>query len=80
MLFGVIFKEKNAKKNTKKKASGEKNLLPNISTRGALQNIIKTDFGSYSAGLQFSFFIILGNRSCDHLLMTHWMNPESKGE
>ena len=54
MLFGVIFKEKNAKK--KKKASGEKNLLPNISTRGALQNIIKTDFGSYSAGLQFSFF------------------------
>ena len=33
MLFGVVFMEKNAKK--KKKASGEKNLLPHISTTGA---------------------------------------------
>ena len=54
MSSGVVFKEKNAKK--KKKAGGEKKLLPNISTRGALQNIIETGLGSYSAGLQFSFF------------------------
>jgi hypothetical protein len=46
--------EKNAK--NKKKASGEKNLLPYISTMGALQNIIQTDLGSYSAGPQLSFF------------------------
>ena len=66
MLFGVVFKEKNAKKKQKKAGSGQ-NLLPNISTRGALQNILETGLGSSSAGLQFSFiFIILGNRSCDH--------------
>ena len=34
MLFGVVFMEKNAK--NKKKAGGEKNLLPHISTTGAL--------------------------------------------
>ena len=39
-----------------KKAASENNLLPNIFTRGALQNIIETDLGSYSAGLLFSFF------------------------
>jgi len=35
MLFGIVFIEKNAKKN-KKKHGGEKNLLPHISTMEAL--------------------------------------------
>jgi hypothetical protein len=34
MLFGVVLMEKNAK--NKKKAGGENNLLPHISTMGAL--------------------------------------------
>ena len=54
MLFGVIFKEQNAK--NKKKAGDKKNLLPNISTLGALENITEIDLGSYSAGLSFSLF------------------------
>ena len=54
MLFGVVFMEKKAKR--LKKASGEKNLLDHISTTGALQNIIQADSGSYSEGLQLSFF------------------------
>jgi hypothetical protein len=36
MLFGVVFMEKNAKKKKKKKSGAEKNLLPHISTMGAL--------------------------------------------
>ena len=53
MLFGIVFMEKNAK--NKKKAGSEKNLLPHISTTGALQNIIQTDLGSYRTGLQLLF-------------------------
>ena len=50
---------------TKKKASVKKNLLPNISTVGALEKIMETDLGSYSAGLSFSlFFTILDNKLC----------------
>ena len=57
--------EENAK--NKKKCSAFQNLLPHISTTGAPQNIIQTDLGSYSEGLQFSFFFtIFGNWSCDH--------------
>ena len=54
MLFGAVFIEKNAK--WSKKAGGEKNLLDHISTTRALQNIIQADSGSYSEGLQLSFF------------------------
>ena len=50
MLFGVVFKKE------KTKAGSEKNVLRNISTLGALQNIIETDLGSYSAGIPFSSF------------------------
>ena len=57
--------EKNAKKN-KKKCSTFENLLSLISTTEPLQNIIPTDSESYSAGLQISFLMILGNWSCDH--------------
>jgi hypothetical protein len=46
--------EKNAK--NKKKRGAFQNLLPHISTMGAPQNIIQPDSGSYSAGLQVSFF------------------------
>jgi hypothetical protein len=38
MLFGVVFMEKNAKK--QKKHGAEKSLLLHISTMGALQNKI----------------------------------------
>ena len=58
-LFGVVFTEKNTK--NKKKAGSEKNLLPYISTMGELQNIIQTDLGSYSKGLQLSFFFYFWN-------------------
>ena len=64
MLFGVVFMEKNVK--YKKKRSAFENLLPHISITEALYNIIQTDSGSYSAGLQFLFLTILGNVSCDH--------------
>jgi hypothetical protein len=50
MLFAFVFMEKNAK--NKKKRGVEKNLLDHISTMEALQDIIQTDSGSYSAGLQ----------------------------
>ena len=56
--------EKNAK--NKKKRGAFQNLLPHISTTGAPQNIIQTDLGSYSAGLQDLFITFLGNWSCDH--------------
>ena len=46
--------EKNAK--NKKKRGAQKNLLHHISTMGAPQNIIQPDSGSYSEGLQLSFF------------------------
>jgi hypothetical protein len=46
--------EKNAK--NKKKRGAFQNLFPHIFTTGAPQNIIQPDLGSYSAGLQFSFF------------------------
>jgi hypothetical protein len=36
MLFGVVFIEKNAKKKKKKKRDTFENLLPHISTTGAL--------------------------------------------
>ena len=39
-----------------KKVTYEKHYLPHISTMGALYNIIQTDSGSYSAGLQLLFF------------------------
>jgi hypothetical protein len=54
MLFGFVFMEKNAK--NKKKRGAFQNLLHHISTMEALQNIIQTDSGSYSEGLQLSFF------------------------
>ena len=56
--------EKNAK--NKKKHGTFQNLSPHISTMEAPQNIIQPDSGSYSEGLQFSFFTIFGNWSCDH--------------
>ena len=54
MLFHVIFMQKNAKRS--KKAAGKKNILPCISITRALQCIIQTDLGSYSAGLQLLYF------------------------
>jgi hypothetical protein len=51
----------------KKKHSTFENILPHISTMGALQNKIPTDSGRYISGLQLSFFFtILGSWSCDH--------------
>ena len=50
----VLFLKGKMKK--KKKAGDEKNLSPNISTVRALEKMIETDLGSYSAGLPFSFF------------------------
>ena len=41
-------------KNKKQKAGSEKNLLPHIFTMQALQNIIQTDSGSQSTGLQLN--------------------------
>ena len=64
MWFGFVFIEKNAK--NKKKRGAFQYLLPHISTTGAPQNIIQTDLGSYSAGLQDLFITFLGNWSCDH--------------
>jgi hypothetical protein len=46
--------EKNAK--NKKKHGAFENLLPHISTMGALQNKIPTDSGRYISGLQLLFF------------------------
>ena len=66
MLFCIIFMGKNAKSSTK--ASSEKDILPHIYRMGALQDIIQTDSGSYSAGLQFLFLTIFGNWSHDHSL------------
>ena len=40
----------------KKKHGAFQNLLHHISTMGAPQNIIQPDLGSYSEGLQLSFF------------------------
>jgi hypothetical protein len=54
MLFGFVFMEKNAKK--KKKCGAFENLLPHISTTGALQKKIPTDSGRYISGLQLLFF------------------------
>ena len=53
MLFGVVFIEKNAKDI---KWSSEKYLLCHIFTMGALWNMIQTDSGNYSEGIQLSFF------------------------
>jgi hypothetical protein len=64
MLFVFFFMEKNAK--NKKKRGAFENLLPHISTTGALQNKIPTDSGRYISGLQLLFFTILGSWSCDH--------------
>jgi hypothetical protein len=64
MLFGFVSMEKNAK--NKKKRGAFENILPHISTTGALQNKIPTDSGRYTAGLQLSFFTISGSWSCDH--------------
>jgi hypothetical protein len=50
----------------KKNCSAFENLLPHISTTGALQNKIPTDSARYISGLQLSFFTILGSWSCDH--------------
>ena len=54
MLFGFVFMEKNTK--NKKKHGAFQYLLQHVSTTGALQNIIQTVLGSYSIGLQLSFF------------------------
>jgi hypothetical protein len=54
MFFGVVFMEKNTK--NKKKRSIFENLLPHISTTGALWDMIPTDSGSYISGLQFTSF------------------------
>ena len=51
---------------TKRKHGAFQNLLHHISTMEALQNIIQTDSGSYSEGLQLSFFDHFGTWSCDH--------------
>ena len=67
--------EKNAK--NKRKRGAFQNLLPHISTMGAPQNIIQPDSGSYSAGLQVSFFLpflVIGYVST--LSMTYWMDPD----
>jgi hypothetical protein len=64
MLFGFVFMEKNAK--NQKKCGAFENLLPHISTTGALKNKIPTDSGRHIAGLRLSFFTILGSWSCDH--------------
>jgi hypothetical protein len=64
MLFGFVFMEKNAK--NKKRHGTFENILPHISTMGALQTKIPTDSGRYISGLQLSFFTILGSWSCDH--------------
>ena len=62
---------------TKKKAGSEKNLLPHISTTGALQNIIQIDLGSYRTGLQLLFFLLfLEIGHVTTLPMTHWMDPD----
>ena len=58
MLFGFVFMEKNAK-NKKKKHGTFQNLLHHISTMEALQNITQTDSGSYSEGVQLSFFDLI---------------------
>ena len=71
-LFGVVFMEKNTK--NKKKAGGEKNLLPYISTMGELQNIIQTDLGSYSKGLQLSFFFLF--LELGHVTITLMMHQD----
>jgi hypothetical protein len=49
-----FFMEKNAK--NKKKRGTFENLLPHISTMGALQNKIPIDSGRYISGLHFLFF------------------------
>ena len=64
ILFGVVFMGKNAKR--LKKVTYEKHSLPHISTMGALWNIIQTDSGSHSAGLQLLSLAIFSNWSCDH--------------
>jgi hypothetical protein len=61
----VLFSWRKMQK-TKKKRGTFENLLPHISTTGALQNKIPTDSGRYIAGLQLSLFTILGSWSCDH--------------
>jgi hypothetical protein len=54
------------KTQNKKKLDAFENLLPHISTTGALWDKIPTDSGSCSSGLQLSFLSIFGNWSCDH--------------
>ena len=57
--------EKNSK--SLKKVGDEKHPLPHISTMGAFWNIIQTDSGSYSSGLQLSFwlFLLIGHVTTD---------------
>ena len=61
----MLFSCRKTQKKTKKKCSAFQNLLPHISTVGALWNIFQTDSETYSAGLQLSFFAIFGHWSCD---------------
>ena len=79
ILFGVVFMGENAKR--LKKVTYEKHYLPHISTMGALYNIIETDSGRYSAGLQLLFLAIFSNWSCDHhpnmLLNAPWQAESS---
>ena len=73
ILFGLVFMEKNTK--NKKKRGTFHNLLPHISTLGALQNIFQTDSGSYSAGLQLSFLLFLDIGHVTNNPTTHCMDP-----
>ena len=60
LCYLVLFSLRKTQK-TKKKCGAFENLLPHISTTGALYNKIPTDSGSYSAGLQLLFLTIFGN-------------------
>jgi hypothetical protein len=62
----VLFSLRKMQKKKKKKQVAFENLLPHISTTGALQNKIPTDSGSYSSHLQLLSLSIFGNWSCDH--------------
>ena len=73
MLFHVVFIEKNAKD---KKCSTEKIFLCHIFTMGALWSIIQTNLGSYSGGLQLSFFLFLEIGHATNHPTTHCMDPD----